>query len=601
MAPTLEPKEIKLPGFGLPYDGWEQDSEDYAQALSTVMDWTHPVMTIRERCMLFFVDRISDKPDWTRKVHDEEIVAKWKQEAKELDWTKIIEGGDMTDKMLNYCIDELRYKADLYEKTRIIPVLDASSCVLKSDNAIPNQLKDDLRKAVALLEDVPQNQQDWHPGSDGTMLDLVHPSLFPLVYGRSRILPDSTITLDDCLNSIGKGVTVPNPLSRGTPLNQDIRSREWYGNPTDLWSHRFQWLPCNVSFPDGDNARIDSYINNLHPKDHTDLYHVIEKIITKAIPFWNVVYQSVPNHGLLETSLRISCDNVSYTLPDRVNEDMPDDFDDEEDYWEYKQRQRVYSLPEPGEPGEHSITVDDVEKKFTFLDLDDEKNEKKFQVIVKLANIHLTPEKPEYKGGSWHIEGQLNEHIVSTALYYYDNSNITESRLHFRTRVEANHFADDISYEQGDDLGFKTIWGVDNQAQNEQLLGSVLTREDRLIAFPNGFQHRVGDFRLADPTKPGHRKILALFLVAPTIPIISTANVPPQQRDWWTREVKLDESRVGQLPAELVDMIAEGVEDFPIGLEDAKAIREELMVERSQINEAVDSAMWNESFSFCEH
>ena len=29
------------------------------------------------------------------------------------------------------------------------------------------------------------------------------------------------------------------------------------------------------------------------------------------------------------------------------------------------------------------------------------------QVIVKLANIHLTPEKPEYGGGTWHVEGQL--------------------------------------------------------------------------------------------------------------------------------------------------------------------------------------------------
>ena len=30
------------------------------------------------------------------------------------------------------------------------------------------------------------------------------------------------------------------------------------------------------------------------------------------------------------------------------------------------------------------------------------------QVIVKLANIHLTPEKPEYKGGNWHaMEGLM--------------------------------------------------------------------------------------------------------------------------------------------------------------------------------------------------
>ena len=32
---------------------------------------------------------------------------------------------------------------------------------------------------------------------------------------------------------------------------------------------------------------------------------------------------------------------------------------------------------------------------------------KGLQVIVKFANIMLTPEKPEYNGGTWHIEGQM--------------------------------------------------------------------------------------------------------------------------------------------------------------------------------------------------
>jgi hypothetical protein len=30
---------------------------------------------------------------------------------------------------------------------------------------------------------------------------------------------------------------------------------------------------------------------------------------------------------------------------------------------------------------------------------------RKIQCIIKLANIHLTPENPEYAGGSWHVEG----------------------------------------------------------------------------------------------------------------------------------------------------------------------------------------------------
>lgn len=43
--------------------------------------------------------------------------------------------------------------------------------------------------------------------------------------------------------------------------------------------------------------------------------------------------------------------------------------------------------------------------------LDLRKKYGKLQIIVKLANIHLTPEKPKYEGGSWHVEGQLNENM----------------------------------------------------------------------------------------------------------------------------------------------------------------------------------------------
>jgi hypothetical protein len=50
-----------------------------------------------------------------------------------------------------------------------------------------------------------------------------------------------------------------------------------------------------------------------------------------------------------------------------------------------------------------------------------------------------------------------------------------------------------------------------------QTIGNVECREDRLIRFPNTLQHLVGPFELEDPTKPGHRKILALFLVDPNV------------------------------------------------------------------------------------
>ncbi|KAF1845864.1 uncharacterized protein K460DRAFT_406097 [Cucurbitaria berberidis CBS 394.84] len=579
--------QIKLPGFGLPLDESSDDPYGSAECLSAVIDWRHDVFTVREKCMLFFVNKITDKPDWQRKVQDPAIIAKWKQEVNDLDWTTVVDkNGDMSTKMFEYCIKELCAKAALYEETGLISVLDAASRVLKSDTVVSAELKDRLKKAVVPLEDVPEHQKDWHPGSDGKVLDLVHPSLFPLIYQCSRILPDRTISQSDCMSAIGRGKIVPEPVDRYDHDSED----------SNLWSSRFQWLPCDVSFPDGEKAKIDSYINNLHPADHKDLYAVIEDIITIAIPFWNIIWESYPG-GSFESKQRIECDSVEYKLPEGTKEELPDDFDGyEEDFYETLEKLRIYDKPEPLEFDSLDVTAEDVENKFKFLS----QGEKKIQVIVKLANIHLTPEKPSYEGGSWHVEGQLNEHIVATALYYYDNENITDSHLSFRTKVDSEELEESLSYEQGDYKGIEKTFGIINYTPNTQEIGAVLTREDRFIAFPNGFQHRVGSFKLIDPTKPGHRKILALFLVAPTIPVISTANVPPQQRDWWLREIKADKSKVSFLPAELIDMIADGV-DFPIGLAEAKALREELMAERGMMDKAAMEQLTDREFSFCEH
>lgn len=454
---------------------------------------------------------------------------------------------------------------------------------MKGDGVIDDNIKADLKEAVAVLESIPDHQKDWHPGSNGQVLDLVHPSLFPLVYGRSRILPASTCNLSDCIQSIGLGEVVPRP---------DAKVDD------DLWSPRFQWLPCDVSFSLDGEARIDSYINNLHPHDHGKLYTVLEKIITRAMPFWNTVYQCHEN-GPLESKPRIVCEQITFDYPDDGEESPPDGLSvEEEDTWYEDQEDRcVYAKPEPAPFTSLSFDSETVKNPFDFLG----NTERKIQVIVKLANIHLTPDKPCYNGGSWHIEGQMNEHIVSTALYYYDNTNITDSHLSFRTKVDAETFSMDLGYEQNDFHGIEQIFGISNDDINVQEVGSVLTREDRVIAFPNGFQHRVGSFRLTDPAKPGHRKILAMFLVQPATRIISTANVPPQQREWWLREVKAGNSKISNLPEELVDMIGGGVEDFPIGIEEAREMREELMAERGKMDEVATGYMADWTFSFCEH
>ena len=68
------------------------------------------------------------------------------------------------------------------------------------------------------------------------------------------------------------------------------------------------------------------------------------------------------------------------------------------------------------------------------------------QVIVKIGSTELTPDKPEFPVGGWHVEGQMNEHIVATALYYLNSENIAQTSLQFRMQTLEDK---EDSYEVG--------------------------------------------------------------------------------------------------------------------------------------------------------
>lgn len=195
-----------------------------------------------------------------------------------------------------------------------------------------------------------------------------------------------------------------------------------------------------------------------------------------------------------------------------------------------------------------------------------------------------------------------NEHICATAIYYYDNENITPSYLAFRQPSDVGELEDDIGYEQSDWDWLQPIYGLENGEPAVQVVGSVESREGRVVTFPNILQHQVQPFKLVDPTKPGHRKILALFLVDPNISIISTANIPCQRRDWWGRILTSSRDVLPKLPMELREKVIEDVEDFPISLEHAKQLREELMAERKAFVADYQTKNFNSvTISLCEH
>jgi hypothetical protein len=70
---------------------------------------------------------------------------------------------------------------------------------------------------------------------------------------------------------------------------------------------------------------------------------------------------------------------------------------------------------------------------------------------------------------------------------------------------------------------------------------------------------------------------------------VSTANVPPQRKDWWTEASKAAEDSQGEIPGSLMTV------------EEAQEHRVKLMHERSRYEEKAEYNMERVSYNFCEH
>ncbi|KAF6763599.1 hypothetical protein DFP72DRAFT_479215 [Ephemerocybe angulata] len=562
------------------------------------------LITLRELTMLRFMNAVTDKLGWTDKVFNEEIIKKWEGEAV-LEESNREE--EMTKAMFDYCIKELQHRAANFDDSPRGGIQVFPGDVWKSDTAISEETRLALLRCVRPLEDVPEHKKDWHPGSDGKVLDLVHPSLFPLIYGTSRILPVGTAatTLEDCAQRCGEGEVIPIP---GTPQPRIPRERWARYEPEEPipYSTEFQWLPCEVDIL-GEKPRILTYINNLHPEHHPDLYTVVEDVIAAAIPLWERTLAPIQSEGGSRIPRRIPFTEAKYD-PDPGSRSFGPAQEEGESHDAWYARLDVWSqwcedtrrvvLPEPGEF--EPLAAPDP------LSLKELCAERPLQVIVKLANIELTPGKPEYEGGSWHVEGKMNESICASAIYYYSCENISPSSLSFRQQSQVPERGE-LDYPQYYHEWLPEVFGIDTETDSIQVLGSVDTREGRVITFPNILQHQVQPFKLEDPTKPGHRKIIALFLVDPHTNIISTADVPPQRLDWWAEEVPSKEGDVQdadaltKLPNELKQRIFSSVEDFPIDMETAKELREKLMAERKSYVLDNQGQFAATPISLCEH
>ncbi|KAK4208321.1 hypothetical protein QBC37DRAFT_296987 [Rhypophila decipiens] len=656
------------------------------------------LLQVREVAMMVLMDRLTDKPNWTEKIHNPEILAKWRKEAMTSDFEQDLGVKNPTErtrlisqKAFDFCIAELKCKADFFKESGLIYTLDTydrdsygydtDHHIIKSDVLVKQDLHQQLKDAFDKLMADQATSPDWHPRTNDMVWDIVHPSMYPFVYNRTHFIHDEVVGIEDAIDKwSGKG-TVPTQNKTRQPRNG--------GNPYTLipdncWSDTYQWLPSNLAIQDDGTVKFTSYINNLHPNKYREVYSVIEKLIDAAMPAWNhalhgfislkhssampdgeeeengqaerfdlppEIFEDTDDAGIWEDfnpelyeakkdEVDIDENDIDETIENLHWEDNIEDQDEEtvakwreEAIRHFKWKEmRDPVLPEPLDfsPVRYQ-TWENIRNKY---------KEKGLQVYVKMASIELTPEKPKFPQGGWHIEGQLNEQIVATALYYVDSENVTTSSLSFRQRCESEQ--ESLERRVGQSLYdyYEKIYDTQLSRGNGQAVqhfGDVVTQQGRLLAFPNVYQHHVSGFELEDKTKPGHRRFIALWLVNPDIRVISTANVPPQQFDWWFEAVAngggkgqvpldvmqlvLDKKSGGvvagedaavvdkltagnkvanRLPPEIMDMVRKDAElDGLMTLEEAKEHRLKLMAERSVFD--TKTATQFRSFGFCEH
>jgi hypothetical protein len=519
--------------------------------------------TRAEQTVLQIIASIAEKPNWMTKIDREELINKWLEELS-------TQKSGLTSEHMNCALGELKSRLAIGQPLNIRPA--PVNLLWESDNLISDDLKQKWLKVDSQLVKDSESCPDWHPGSNNQVLDLVHPSLYPLICNQTR----------QHVSSGGLEVV------KWTQPNQ---SRE---------IHSEQVLTDLVRVNDDETKEINNPGNDEYVEGPYDYYARVQtdvELLTQLIELMkddsyrlkDLQFQKIYE----DLKTRLNCEDNKFLSINESIEIMYELWEDLEARANQTDDIKLVKYVDAGcdedtDPSAYdqfykeNRRESEIQLGSTLTNFENRKNDridlknKTLQVITKIAHICLTPDQPEYDGGVWHIEGMENENIVATGIYYYESDNLTESKLAFRQAIK------DPEYGQGDDEGVEKIYGLNDEDPLNQNLGAVITQANHRLAFPNIFQHQVQPFRLLDPTRPAVRKILVFFLVHPDHPIVDTSTVPPQQPNWsgcpqWHPDQEM------------------------MTLAEANVHRTELMKERKFAIEETTKEYYERPFSLCEH
>lgn len=119
------------------------------------------------------------------------------------------------------------------------------------EKTINKNLKNELLELINNFAD--KTKIDYHPNTDEKVLDIIHPSIYPLI-------------LDEKLSN---------------------KILDFWKRPYE--SSKFQWLPSEFKIDSNGKCKIESYINNL-PLTETKLYESIEKTFELVLPEFEKIW-----------------------------------------------------------------------------------------------------------------------------------------------------------------------------------------------------------------------------------------------------------------------------------------------------------------------
>ncbi|OAJ38106.1 hypothetical protein BDEG_22066 [Batrachochytrium dendrobatidis JEL423] len=438
--------------------------------------------TLVEMQYIQYMQCILCKPMWWIDITNQHIVEQWRADSL---------AQNISPSTFNLALEQLEF----FVKQLVCSGSDGFGTIVPGpveqtyilDNGIPDNVYTRLMTNVSDIEHGSNH-------NTGQMVhNLIDASMYSVVYGQTMIAPLSI--------RLKYTTMVPCDILLSTRL---VSSVPIIDGSSKFISRKFQCLPSEFRVEQDGSVTINSYINNLNPIWHRDMYKCIAKIFKCFVPMFESLFRTM---------------DPMFKYIDIHNGTKGSEPSSQSSRGGMESDTRVIRPVETG------------------------------TLKVQLTNRLL----------------QLDCITTTWKISPHPNS-ITASCDRFDERAS--------------DMYWEDVYGIDRESPRSQYIGSLEVSNGRCVVYSNRYQHKEQSFELADPTQPGHCKILTFFVVNPACRIVSTAHVAPQQPQWYNSS--LDKAHI---PPELWNDATQYIQGVQSPAE-AKHYRDELTSDQTRITAA---------------